>query len=327
MKMKCKKLFTASMVVITVAALLCGCSKRSENKQKLLGICQYGEHESLDNCREGLLEGLKESGLEDAKDFFVIYQNAGYDDKICTQIAKNFSAKNVVLMCGIATNAATACFEAARETDIPVVFTAVTDPVCANLTNGNITGTSDKLPVEAQLDLIRKLQPEARKIGIIYTRNEPNSVSAIKEYEEKAEKFGFVVDAIGVTARSEVSAATDILILRHVDCFSNLTDNSVVGVLPTVLEKTNAARIPVYGSEVEQVKHGCVASAGIDYFELGKQTGALAAQIIKGEKNAADIPYLTITEYNYYINSSVMAAFGLTVPSEIAEKAIESGQR
>lgn len=326
MKRKIKKLLAASLVAALTASLFCGCGQKTGNKQKLLGICQYGEHESLDNCREGLLEGLKESGLEDEKDFFVIYQNAGYDDEICTQIGKNFSAKDVVLMCGIATNAATACFSAAQEKDIPVVFTAVTDPVRANLTTGNITGTSDKLPVEAQLDLIRKLQPEAKKIGIIYTMSEPNSVSAIEEYEEKAEKFGFTIEAIGVKSQSEVANATDTLILRRVDCFSNLTDNSVVGVLASILEKTNAAMIPVYGSEVEQVKRGCVASAGIDYFELGKQTGALAAQIIKGEKKAADIPYLTITEYNYYFNSSAMAKFQLAVPSEFAEKAIESVQ-
>ncbi|MGN1083744.1 MAG: ABC transporter substrate-binding protein, partial [Lachnospiraceae bacterium] len=231
---------------------------------------------------------------------------------------------DVTLMCAIATNAATACFAAAEDKDIPVIFTAITDPVKAKLDKGNITGTSDKLPVEAQLDLIRKLQPEAKTIGIIYTTSEPNSVSAIEEYQAKAGNYGFTIDAVGVTAQSEVTQAADTLISRKVDCFSNLTDNNVVGVLSSVLEKTNEAGIPIYGSEVEQVTLGCVAAAGIDYYELGRQTGAMAAKVLKGEAKASEIPYETIAEYGIYINSAAIAEMGITVPADVAEKAIES---
>ena len=112
-------------------------------------------------------------------------------------------------------------------------------------------------------------------------------------------------------------------LLKKVDCITNLTDNNVVGVLPSILEKTNAAGIPVYGSEIEQVKKGCVASAGIDYVELGKMAGKLAARILKGEAKASDIPYETVTEYSTYINSDAASAMGITVPSDLAAKAIE----
>jgi len=318
-----KKIIAVAVILAIFATFAAGCGSK---KVPVIGISQYGEHASLDNCREGFLQGLKEAGLEEGKDFVIDYQNAGFDDSIATQIAQTFSANNVALMVGIATPAAIACFAAAEDKDIPVVFSAITDPVMAKLDKGNITGTSDKLPVDAQLDLIRKIQPEAKTIGIIYTTSEPNSVSAIAEYEEKAPLYGFTIESIGVTQQSEVTLAVDTLISRGVDCLSNLTDNNVVGVLPSVLEKTNAAGIPVYGSEVEQVKIGCVASAGIDYIALGIQTGKMAAKILKGEATAENMPYETITEFNYYINSAALAEMGLEVPAEIAEKAIESGQ-
>ncbi len=289
-----------------------------------IGINQYGEHASLDNCREGFLLGLADAGLVEGEDFVIDYQNAGFDNAIATQIGQNFSATNVALMCAIATPSATACYAAAEDKDIPVIFTAITDPVEAKLDNGNITGTSDKLPVEAQLDLIRKLQPDADVIGIIYTTSEPNSVSAIAEYQAKGPEFGFSIETIGVTAQSEVTQAADTLISKGVDCFSNLSDNNVVGVLSSILEKTDETGIPVYGSEVEQVKLGCVAAAGIDYVQLGRQTGMMAAKILTGEASAYDMDYETISEYGIYVNSAAIESMGITVPSEIAEKAIES---
>jgi putative ABC transport system substrate-binding protein len=290
----------------------------------VVGISQYGEHPSLDNCRTGFLEGLTEAGLVEGKDYTVNYQNAGFDDNIAMQIGQNFSANNVALMCAIATPAATACYAAAEDKGIPVIFTAITDPAAAGLTSGGATGTSDKLPVEAQLELIRALQPEAKKIGILYTVSEPNSVSAIAEYKEKAPAFGFEIVDVGVTAQAEVTQATDQILTQGVDCLSNLTDNNVVGVLASVLEKTDAAAIPVYGSEVEQVKLGCVAAAGIDYVALGRQTGAMAAKILRGEAKADDIPFETISEYGIYVNSEALARLNLTVPEELAKRAVEA---
>ena len=318
---KLTKILSAAMAVLMILAFS-ACSK--QDAVPIIGISQYGEHASLDNCRVGFLEGLRDAGLVEGEDFTVEYQNAGFDDDIAGDIASSFSAKNVALMCGIATNSAVSCYAAAEDKDIPVIFTAVSDPVQAKLDQGNITGTSDKLPVEAQLDLIRKLQPDAATIGIIYTTSEPNSVSTIADYQAKAAGYGFTIDAIGVTAQSEVTQAVDTLINHDVDCFSNLTDNNVVGVLASILEKTNDAGIPVYGSEVEQVKAGCVAAAGIDYVALGRQTGAMAAKVLKGEAKASELPYETISEYGIYVNSEALAALSLTLPADVAEKAIES---
>ena len=136
MKTNLKKVFAlifAVMFVFCFAA--CG-----EKKAPVIGISQYGEHESLDNCREGFLQGLKDAGLVEGTDYTIDYQNAGFDDNITKQIAESFSANNVALMCGIATNSATACYAAAENKDIPVIFTAINDPVQAKLDTGNVTG-------------------------------------------------------------------------------------------------------------------------------------------------------------------------------------------
>ena len=313
------------VLTLTLVLAFAACGAKSDEPY-LIGISQYGEHPSLDNCREGFLQGLAEAGLVEGKDFTLDYQNAGFDDNIAIQIGQSFSAENVDLMCAIATPSATACYAAAEDKDIPAIFTAITDPVAAHLDSGSVTGTSDKLPVEAQLDLIRKLQPEAKTIGIVYTTSEPNSVSAIAEYEEKAGDYGFEIDAIGVTAQSEVTQAVDTLISHKVDCLSNLTDNNVVGTLAAVLEKTNEAGIPVYGSEVEQVKLGCVAAAGIDYIKLGRQTGVMAAKVLKGEVSCTDLPFETISEYGVYVNSAACSELSITLPEEIVAVAIETAE-
>lgn len=288
-----------------------------------IGISQYGEHGSLDNCRTGFLQGLAEAGIVEGENLTVDYQNAGFDDSIATQIGQSFSASNVDLMVAIATPSATACFAAAEDKDIPVIFTAITDPVGAKLDSGNITGTSDVLPVAGQLQLIRDLQPQAKTVGIVYTTSEANSVYSVGVYEDLAADYGFTIETVGVTAQSEVTQAVDTLISRGVDCISNLTDNTVVGVLPAILEKTNEAGVPVYGSEVEQMKLGCVAGAGLDYIKLGIQTGQMAAKVLKGEAACQDLPYEVIENFDLYINPEALDAMGLIIPDSVSGSAID----
>lgn len=321
-----KKLLCGALSLTMVLSLAACGGDAASGEVPVIGICQYGQHGSLDNCREGFLQGLEEAGLVEGTDYTIDYQNASFDDNMAIQIAQAFSAEDAALMVGIATPAATACYAAAEDKDIPVVFTAITDPVGAKLDSGNITGTSDVLPVQGQLELIRAIQPEADTIGIVYTTSEANSVYSIGVYEELAADYGFTIEAIGVTAQSEVTQAVDTLISQGVDCLSNLTDNNVVGVLGSILEKTNEAGIPVYGSEIEQMELGCVAGAGLDYVQLGIQTGKMAAQILTGEAACADLPYETIENYGLYVNSNALAAMGLTLPEDVAQNAEEVGE-
>ena len=320
-----KKLLCGALSLTMVLSLAACGGDAASGEVPVIGICQYGQHGSLDNCREGFLQGLEEAGLVEGTDYTIDYQNASFDDNMAIQIAQAFSAEDAALMVGIATPAATACYAAAEDKDIPVVFTAITDPVGAKLDSGNITGTSDVLPVQGQLELIRAIQPEAKTIGIVYTTSEPNSVYSIGVYEDLAADYGFTIEAIGVTAQSEVTQAVDTLISQVVDCISNLTDNNVVGVLGSILEKTNEVGIPVYGSEIEQVELGCVAGAGLDYVQLGIQTGKMAAQILTGEATCADLPYETIENYGLYVNSSALTEMGLTLPDDVAQTAEEVG--
>ena len=321
-----KKLLCGALSLTMVLSLAACGGDAASGEVPVIGICQYGQHGSLDNCREGFLQGLQEAGLVEGTDYTIDYQNASFDDNMAIQIAQAFSAEDAALMVGIATPSATACYAAAEDKDIPVIFTAITDPVGAKLDSGNITGTSDVLPVQGQLELIRAIQPEADTIGIVYTTSEANSVYSIGVYEELAADYGFTIEAIGVTAQSEVTQAVDTLISQGVDCLSNLTDNNVVGVLGSILEKTNEAGIPVYGSEIEQMELGCVAGAGLDYVQLGIQTGKMAAQILTGEATCEDLPYETIENYGLYVNSNALAAMGLTLPEDVAQNAEEVGE-
>ena len=167
------------------------------------------------------------------------------------------------------------------------------------------------------------MMPDAKTIGILYTTSEANSVSAIATYESLVDKYGFTLETKGISQTSEIALATDDL-LTKVDCITNLTDNTVVASLPTILEKANEKGIPVFGSEIEQVKIGCLAAEGIDYIQLGKQTGKIAAQILKGEKNASEIPYEIISEPGFYVNTKVAENLGIEVPSDLADSAVES---
>ena len=245
------------------------------------------------------------------------------------QISDSFATSDVDLICGIATPSAQSCYNAAMDTDIPVIYTAVTDPVAAELVDeegnpvGDITGTSDKLPVEQQLEMIRAMLPDAKTIGILYTTSEANSESAIKDYEALAEDYGFTIETAGITATADIPLAAQGL-LEKVDCLTNLTDNTVVSSLPTILEMANEANIPVFGSEIEQVRIGCLAAEGLDYIELGKQTGRMAAQVLKGEKKASEIPYETIEDSSLYLNTAVAENLGIEIPEELTGEAAET---
>lgn len=308
-------------MVLISTLIVSGCNSGSEDEYKI-GLGQFGPHGSLDNCREGFLAGLAEEGIVEGENLTVDYQDANFDGGTTNLIAQSFVSKNVDLICAIATPMAQAAFNAAEGKDIPVIFTAVTDPVMAQIDEGNITGTSDMLPVDAQLKLIRAIMPEATKIGILYTTSEVNSESAIAVYEELATGYGFEIVKSGISVAADIPLAIDSL-LSKVDCISNLTDNTVVGSLPIILEAANTKNIPVFGSEIEQVKIGCAAAEGLEYYELGKQTGKMAARVLKGEATASEIPYEIIEESFLYVNSDVMAEMGLTLPSEMSGRAID----
>ena len=273
----------AAAMAITVAA---GCGgqqevKNAENGEKIyhIGISQFAEHGSLDNCREGFVEGLKEEGLEEGKNLEIEVKNAAADMGTASQIADRFVSDQMDLICA-----------------------------------------SDRLPIKEQLEMIRRILPDAEKIGILYTTSEVNSLSAIETYENYAKEYGFEIVTAGVSNTSEIAMAAEELVGK-VDCLTNLTDNTVVNSLPTILERAKEAEIPVFGSEVEQVKLGCLAAEGLDYVELGKQTGKMAAKVLKGEVKASEMEYEEISGGNLYLNTAVAERLGISFGEDLLKSA------
>ena len=328
MKKRILAMVMATMMTVMTVLTGCGNSSESSDDTVTIGISQFAEHGSLDNCREGFLLGLSEAGFVEGENLVVDYQNAYTDMGTAGQISGGFVSNKVDLICAIATPTAQSAYNAAMDAGIPVIYTAVTDPVAAELAdkNGNpvgeVTGTSDKLPIEAELQMMRNILPDAKKLGIMYTTSEANSVSAIAEYKELAPEYGFELVEKGITATADMPLATDDL-LSQVDCITNITDNTVVASLPTILEKANEKNIPVFGSEIEQVKIGCLAAEGLDYIALGKQTGAMAAKVLNGEAKASELAFEIITEPGFYVNTKVAENLGIKVADDMVDSAVE----
>lgn len=330
--MKHMKKKTIAMVLAALAAMasLTACSggqtassgtDGGEDGTYTIGVVQYATHPSLDNCYEGFLKGLADEGFVEGENLTIDFQNAQGDTANCDLMAKTMVTSRVDLLAGIATPAVMSEYSAAKSSDIPIVFTAVSDPVSAGLVQSieqpgsNCTGTSDVLPLEKQVKMIRAFLPDATKIGVIYTTSEPNSVSHLEKLQGIAADNGFEVIAVGVTNSSEVASAAASVVAQGADCINNFTDNNVVDNLSAVIKAANDGGIPVFGSEIEQVKNGCLASESIDYVALGEQTGRMAARILSGE-DASTMPVEEVEDATPVYNSEVLEALGLTLPAD-----------
>lgn len=323
MKKTIKKVGMVLSLAACMGMMLTGCGGNDAAETYTIGINQFADHGSLDNCREGFIEGLRQAGFEEGVNVEFEYSNANADPGIANQIAQSHVSTDVDLICAIATPSAQASYNAAMEKEIPVIYTAVSDPVEAGLAEEgmNVTGTSDLLPLKEQVAMIRELMPEAKNLGVLYCTSEANSISNIARLEQIAPEYGFTLVTKGVSAPADIPMATD-AILNEVDCLTNLTDNTIVNSLAVVMDKANAKGIPVFGSEVEQVKLGCAAAANIDYYKLGIMTGKMAAEVLNGA-DITTIPYEVIEDNQLVVNSEVLAKYGMVVPEgmEVTEAA------
>lgn len=310
-------------LLLTLMFLLSLPSVLADDKVYSIGIAQFGEHASLDNCRKGFVLGMQENGFEEGVNVRYTYQNAVGDTGIAAIIASSFVDNRMDLILAIATPMAKIAHTTA-DGAIPVIYSAVSAPVEAELADEqglgiNTTGTSDILPVDEQLKVIREMLPDAKSIGILYTLSEVNSGVQLRDYEKTAGTYGFEIVSQGITVGADIALAVPQLI-NKVDCMTMLLDNTVVQYLDVVLDQTDEIGIPVFGSEIEQVRRGCVASVGLDYIKLGRQTGALAARVLKGE-DASTIPFEIIDGYELYINSTACERLGIVLSDEIQQRA------
>lgn len=317
-----KKIIAVMLAVIMMLAFAgCGETQNEKNSVLKIGIIQYMSHPSLDNCYNGVISALESSGLQYTVDYQIGSGNSADSD--CTNFAKNMVAANYDMIIAIATPAAKSAFAATDDTEIPVIFCAVSDPVAAGLVESIdapgylCTGTSDVLDLEAQVALIKAMQPEVKSIGILYTSSEDNSITNLKNFKAICDKEGIEVVATAVQGASDIPSAAEELASK-VDCINNFTDNNVVNNLSVVLTAADKYGIPVYGSEEEQVINGCLASVSIDYVALGRVTGEMAVSVLKGE-DASTMAVKTITEATPVINSSVLKKLGLSTPEGYSE--------
>lgn len=285
---------------------------------KNIGIVQYVEHPSLDTIRESTIASLAEAGYVDGQNISIIYQNAQADQSNLNSIASKFVGDDVDLIIAIATPAAQAM--AAATSDIPIVFSAVTDPVSAKLVDnlespsGNVTGTSDAIPVDEVFELCKELTPDVKTFGFLYTASEVNSQSVIAEAKTLAADYGFEFVESTITNSSELQQAAEIL-AGKVDAIYTPIDNGIASAMPVLSEVGKTAGIPVYVGADSMVADGGYATVGINYEDLGTKTAEMAAAILGG-KQVQEIPVATLDHFYKVINETTANAIGLTAAAE-----------
>lgn len=310
-------------VIIMTLFLIASSAVIASAQEYNVGISQFVEHPSLDKAREGFIDGLAESGYIDGENIRIDTQNAQADFSTAQTIAQRFKQNNFDLILAIATPSAQAAANVVKDT--PVLITAVTDPVEAGVVDSmekpgrNVTGTTDMNPVNRQLELIKEFIPNLSDIGILYNPGEVNSVVQVDIAKEKAEEMGVNIHEGTVSNSSEVSLAVA-SIIDKVDAIYITTDNIIVSALPTVLQNANAKNIPVFASENNSVEQGAIATVGIDYYELGKQTGKMAARILEGA-DPAETPIESSKELKLYINKTAADNINLEIPANLLEDA------
>ena len=315
-----KKLFTVLSLSLILLFVMTNFTVAEEYE---IGISQFVEHPSLDLAREGFIDQLAEEGFIEGENLKIDLQNAQADFSTAQTIAQRFNQNDPDLVLAIATPSAQTAANVIK--NIPVLITAVTDPVEAGVVNsmespgGNVTGTTDMNPVAKQLELIKDFLPELSSIGILYNPGEVNSVVQVDIAKEKAEEMGVEIKEGTVSNSSEVSLAVSSLV-DSVDAIYVPTDNIIVSAMPTVLQTAHNNNVPVFASENNSVEQGAIATLGIDYYLLGKQTGSMAARILNGAETA-NMSVESSDELKLYINKSSAEKIGLDIPAELLESA------
>ena len=320
------------MAVMLAALTLGGCSSsKNANKDVVhIGILQYVEHPSLSAARKGFVAELKKEGYVDGKNLKLDYENAQGDQSNLKTISTNLLSNNDLVL-GIATPAAQTLSN--LSTDVPVLFTAVTDPVSAKLVKtmenpeGIATGTSDMSPISKQVELLQKVMPDVKKVGIMYTTNERNSEVQVEEAQKEFAKAGIDVLTKGISSTNDVQDTAKSLMSQTQVLFIP-TDNMIVSAISLITELSKEMKVPVVGGSADIVEQGVLFTYGANYEALGRQTAKLAVRIIKGEdvsKVSAEYP----KTLNVVANDDMAKTLGIDLTSikdESTEASSEESQ-
>lgn len=316
--------FQAKLLVAGFAALV-ALGTPAWAQQKSIAVTSIVEHPALDAVRDGVLEVLTEAGYEDGKNLRWQYQSAQGNVSIAAQIARKFIGDDPDVIIAISTPSAQTLI--ANTKTIPIIYTAVTDPVAAKLTTTwdasgtNVTGVSDKLDLSDQIDLILRVVPDAKRVGIVYNPAEANSIAVVKSLEELLAQRGMTLVTAAAPRSVDVGSAARSLVGK-VDVFYSNTDNNVVSAYEALVKVGQDAKIPVIASDTPSVARGAVAALGVDYKELGRQAGRIALRIFNGEK-AGDIPSQTSEKIQLLLNPKAAQRQGITLSDDLLKDATE----
>jgi putative tryptophan/tyrosine transport system substrate-binding protein len=283
------------------------------------------EHPALDACRDGIKDELKAQGFEDGKNISFVYESAQGNPGTAAQIAQKFVGENPTVIVPISTPSAQAVV--AATSDIPVVFTAVTDPLGAKLIanlekpGANVTGMSDLSPIAKHLALIKEVTPNAKKIGVPFNPGEANAVTLVELLKSEGAKMGYEIVEAPAPKSSDVLAAAQSLVGKS-DVIYVPTDNTIVSALEAVIQVGTDNKLPVFAGDTDSVKRGAIAAVGFNYYDIGRQTGQIVARVLKGEK-PGDIAVQGVEITELYVNPGAAAQMGVELSSDLVGRAKE----
>ncbi len=296
---------------------LLSCKKTSQIK---IGVLQLIEHNALDSAYKGFVDGLKEAGYEDGKNIIIDYQNAQGEQANCITIGQKFINDKSDLILAIATPAAQAIANMTK--DIPILITAVTDPADSKLVadnnapGGNVTGTSDLTPVEAQIELLKEIIPNVKTVGLLYCSSEQNSVFQINIAKKKLDAMGIKYIDIAISNLNEIQQVIQ-NVIGKVEAIYTPTDNMIANGMATVALMTEPAKLPVICGEGGMTMLGGTLTYGINYYELGKLTSTQAVSILKGDKKTSEMPIEYLQKFDLVVNTNMIESIGLTIPESL----------
>lgn len=331
-KRRMKKAIAVVLTMILAAALLTGCGGGTQDENQgndmlKVGILQLMEHPSLNTIRESIIAGLAEEGYTEGENLEIDYKNGQNDMTNMKTIAQTFVSGGCDVIVAIATPAAQAVLS--ETTEIPIIFAAVTDPVDAglvddmNMPGGNVSGTSDEVSAEAIIELAKEITPGFKTIGALYSAGEDNSDSVIQGLTEYAQKNGYKLVESTVTNTSEVQQAAQYL-ADKADIVYSPIDNTIASAMAVATEVFNNAQVPFYVSADSMVQDGGLATYGIDYTVLGKETAKMVAAVLGGSDTAA-MPVVKMSDMQVYVNTATAAALGIEISQTVLDKATVLG--
>ncbi|WP_303860216.1 ABC transporter substrate-binding protein [Alkalibaculum bacchi] len=323
MKKITKKLALGLLAMVTIFSAACSNeASNAQSDQVTVGVVQYMDHVALDEARKGFVDALEDNGYKDGENLAIDLQNAQGDQSNLSSISDRFVNNSVDLVLAIATPAAQAI--AGKTTEIPILATAVTDYEAARLVKsndtpeGNVSGTTDMSPIEEQIDLLMKLAPDAKTVGVLYTSSEDNSILQASMAKEAIEAAGLKYEEVTVSNSNEVQQATQ-AIVDKCDAIFIPTDNVFASAMPVVNGITGQSKTPVITGETGMAMAGGLASLGINYYDLGYQTGLMGIKILKGEAEPATMSIEPASKFDYVINRTTAEEIGIVIPEDLQE--------